>query len=248
MVFSNQLGATETKESLLRSWYNLDVAHDFETGAAKDPEPEILCETGSEEEEAGGILLETSSDSDALLPESENDSADGEQVLLQTDSDASDEPEQPPEKTRRYSKRTTSQTHKLEFLSMPVCQYAHARLYAIGSGVLQNMRSGQHGFTMHEGRLSEPKHETTGVSLVRKSARMKWPNILAFFWHLWISCAEILPVRFTLPEGQAGKGGLAESYISKDIDFQERYVQNFLACLERNYDRNPAFWILYSQF
>ena len=24
---------------------------------------------------------------------------------------------------------------------------------------------------------------------------MKWPNVLAFFWHLWISCAEILPCR-----------------------------------------------------
>ena len=40
--FSNQLGATETKESLLRPWYNLDVAHDFDAGAAEDPEPEIL--------------------------------------------------------------------------------------------------------------------------------------------------------------------------------------------------------------
>ena len=66
--FSNQLGANEAKESLLRTWYNLDVAHDFDAGAAEDPEPEILCETGSEEEEAtGGLLLETTSDSDVPL-------------------------------------------------------------------------------------------------------------------------------------------------------------------------------------
>ena len=242
--FSNQLGANEAKESLLRTWYNLDVAHDFDAGAAEDPEPEILCETGSEEEEApGGLLLETSSDSDAPLREHQDGSDDVGQVLIETDSEcASDEPEQPVAKKRRYSKRSTSQTHKLEFLSMPVCRYAHTRLYAIGSGVLQKMRSGERGFTMHEGRLGEPKHQTTGVSLVRRSTGMKWPNIIAFFWHLWISCAEILPVRFTLPESGSCKSGLSESYVSQDIDFQERYVRNFLACIERNYDRNPAIW------
>ena len=242
--FSNQLGANEAKESLLRTWYNLDVAHDFDAGAAEDPEPEILWNWFRRRRSNRRFVAWNNFRFwCAPLPEHQDGSDDVGQVLIETDSEcASDEPEQPVAKKRRYSKRSTSQTHKLEFLSMPVCRYAHTRLYAIGSGVLQKMRSGERGFTMHEGRLGEPKHQTTGVSLVRRSTGMKWPNIIAFFWHLWISCAEILPVRFTLPESGSCKSGLSESYVSQDIDFQERYVRNFLACIERNYDRNPAIW------
>ena len=59
---------------------------------------------------------------------------------------------------------------------------------------------------------------------------------MSFFWILWISCAEILPIKFMMP----GNGELVESNMRKDPDFQERYVQNFLASLERNYDMNPA--------
>ena len=216
---------------MLQQWYHLDGQSDeFDSKAA--PLSTVLLESDSDRSDRD-ILVQSDSDREdmqAILPASDDD-----EILLATQSD--DGQNDPPTKRRRY---TTNRTvdHKLSFLQQPVCRYAHMRLYAIGSGALQNMRKGNPAFTMESGRLQEPKHPSIGVSLVRSSVNQKWPSIMAFFWLLWISCAEILPIQFTMP-GQDG-GKYKEHVMSEDPDFQERYVQNFLACIEKNYDVNPA--------
>lgn len=173
-------------------------------------------------------------DTGAIIPASDNDD-DGE-ILLATSSEE-DGCVEPPVKKRAYSKGRT-EGDKLHFLQQPVCRFAHMRLYSIGSSALQNMRRGDPAFTMHSGRLQEPKHPSLGVSMVRSSVNQRWPSIMSFFWLLWISCAEVLPVKFTMPGNR--DGGFYESTMSADPEFQERYVQNFLGCLERNYDVNPV--------
>lgn len=217
----------------MQQWYHVDgQADDFDSAAA--PLSTVLLETDSDRSDSDrGILVQSDSDMEnmaAILPASDDD-----EILIATDSD--DGEEDPPKKRRRYS-TNRSVDHKLSFLHQPVCRYAHMRLYAIGSGALQNMRKGNPAFTMESGRLQEPKHPSIGVSLVRSSVNQKWPSIMSFFWLLWISCAEILPIQFTMP-GQDG-GKYKENPMSEDPDFQERYVQNFLACIEKNYDVNPA--------
>lgn len=203
---------------------------DFDSGAL--PVSDLLLETDSE---GGGvehqILLQSDSDQEELLASPTG--SDG--IMLATDSE-NEGGEPPAKKPRRYATQRTG-SHELVFLHKPVCRFAHIRLYSIGSGSLQNVRRGLKAYSMHSGRVKEPHHPSLGVSLVRSAENKRWPSIMSFFWLLWMSCAEILPVKFTMP-GQDGT--FVESTMSKDPDFQERYVQNFLACLEKNYDMNPA--------
>lgn len=193
-----------------------------------EPENEVLHATDSE--------CEFDGNDQATLFQS-----DDEQVQVQSDED---HPIcQPPLKRRKYSNRSSS---TLTFLGKHVCQNAHLRLYAIGSSALQRLRAGQPAYTMHDNRLEEPKHQTLGVSLARAVDKQKWPNVLAFFWMLYMSAAEILPTKLTMPNNS---NGLAESYVLSDPDFEERYIQAFMAKLERNYEHNPehrqylaSFW------
>lgn len=222
------------KETLLREWYHatMDV-QEFASGEVVANESELLFESDSEKNGCSGkILVQSDSDQEPLMATPPYQSGD---VLLATDSEPENS-EPPLKKQRRYAARR-SKDHQLLFLGKPVCRFAHMRLYSVGSGSLQNLRKGNKAFTMHSGRLKEPHHPTLGVSLVRNPVNQKWPSILSFFWLLWTSCAEILPIKFTMP-GNDGRS--AENLLKKDPDFQERYVQNFLACLERNYDMNPA--------
>lgn len=216
----------------MKRWYHADSGKDFESGAA--PISSVLVETDSECD----VLLQSESDQEHLLatpPESEGE------LLLETESE--EECAEPvSKKPRKYwDQRTTS--HKLMFLNRSVCRAAHMRLYSVGSGALQNMRAGNQAYTMQSGRLQEPHHPSVGVSMVRSHENKKWPSVMSFFWILWISCAEILPVKFTMP-GRYEGNTMVESHMSKDPDFQERYVQHFLACLERNYDMNPVTGLL----
>lgn len=219
---------------MLREWYHATAdVQDFALGEVVANEAELLYESESEQNGCvGQVLVQSDSDQEPLMATPPDQNGD---VLLATDSEP-ENGEPPLKKQRRYSERR-SKDHGLCFLRKPVCRWAHMRLYSIGSGALQNLRKGNKAFTMHSGRLREPHHPSLGVSLVRNPVNKKWPSILSFFWLLWTSCAEILPIKFTMP----GNDGLsAEIHMKKDPDFQERYVQNFLACLERNYDMNPA--------
>ena len=205
----------------------------FDSGMHMMSKPsDVLMETDSE---PGEVLVQSESDQEQLVATPPHE------VLLETDSEG-DHPEPPCKKQRKYAKNRTAD-HGMTFLQQPVCRHAHMRLYSISSGALQNMRKGNRAFTMKSGRLQEPKHPTLQVSLVRSTASRKWPSIMSFFWLLWMSSAEILPIKFTMPGHK--DGSYVESSMSKDPDFQERYVQNFLGCLEKNYDMNPAIWQIY---
>lgn len=215
---------------LLRKWYHLDAGagSDFESQCV--PIFNILVETDSEQGD-GDILLQSDSEQEELLATPPCSA----EMLLETDSEK-ESGESPAKKRRRYTTERTA-AHRLQFLNRPVCRFAHQRLYAIGSGALQNMRAGNRAYTMQSGRLAEPHHPSLGVSMVRSSENKKWPSIMSFFWLLWISCAEILPIKFVMP---GHSETLVETSLPTDPDFQERYVQSFLGCLERNYDLNPA--------
>ena len=216
------------KETLLRQWYHLEET-DFASGEASlSNQQDVLLETDSE---GGEILVQSDSDQDCLGATPPDDGG----ILHATDSEGDEEP--PRKKPRRYVKQRAGD-HHLVFLKRPVCRFAHLRLYGVGSSALQNVRSGSRAYTMHEGRLDEPKHPLLKVSMVRSSCNKRWPSIMSFFWLLWMSSAEILPIKFTMPGHK--ERVFAESSLSTDPDFQERYVQNFLGCLEKNYDMNPA--------
>lgn len=222
----------------MRKWYHAEDVNSFESGAAPVAnESDIILESDSDSEHPGPVLLQSGSEQEELLATPPGD--DEGEILVATDSDRDGTCHEPPaKKPRRYAKQR-HQHHELLFLGKPVCRFAHMRLYCIGSGVLQNLRSGQKGFTMNEGRLREATHPSLGVSLVRSSLNKKWPSVISFFWLLWISSAEILPIKFKMP-GSGATGPLDENSMIKDPDFQERYVQNFLGTLERNFDMNPA--------
>ena len=207
----------------MRQWYHVGSRLDLDPFKASDDTDEVLHATDSEEES----LVQT----DSEPPASDHGDASDEQILLETDSEGCPEP---PLKRRAYRARDAT---PLTFLGKEVCQYAHQRLYGVGSGAVQNLRRGKAAFTM-ENWLKEPKHPTLGTSLVRQSRKpCKWQNVLAFLWIVYNSCAEILPVRFAMPKGTEGR---FESYLKDDVDFQERYVRAYMSNLERNYDLNLA--------
>ena len=218
---------------MLKKWYNVDNAvKEYEANTlALSSKDDILVETDSEADGHGcPVLLQSDSEQEELVATPPDDD-----ILLATDSEGETCGEPPAKKPRSYT-TNRNKCHELHFLGKPVCRFAHQRLYSVGSYALQRLRRGQRAFTMNSGRLREPMHPSLGVSLVRTPTNQKWPSIMSFFWMLWISCAEILPIKFMMP----GDGQLVESHMRKDPDFQERYVQNFLALLERNYDTNPA--------
>lgn len=213
------------KEVLLREWYNL-AGGPHASSKDLNLEPDLLLETESEQED-GGLLLQSDSEREASMSGSED-------VLLATDSEDGHPLEPPSKIRRRYQPR--SGREGLKFLGKAVCRYAHMRLYGVGSRSLQNLREGKRAFTMHEGRLREPKHPKLGISLTRSSGEQKWPNLLMFFWVLYVSCAEVLPVRFTVPT----RGKLDEMILDDDPEFEERFVNNFMKTLHRNHDLNAA--------
>lgn len=93
------------------------------------------------------------------------------------------------------------------------------------------------GYTKREDRLAEPKHPTLGVSLRRKTTSYKWPDVLSFFWLLYISAAEILPTKMVMPS-EIFKTG-SKSVVMED-DFEDRYVSSFMQNLELQCDPMKA--------
>ena len=65
-----------------------------------------------------------------------------------------------------------------------------------------------------------------GLSL-RNSSAQRWRHILAFFWYLYISTAEVLPTKLAMPS--------EEVRAKHDADFDERYVQGFLRNLDAQF-------------
>ena len=184
-----------------------------------------------EEDLAGEIMVETPSESEKGV--GRNPPSDTE-ILRETSSEKSgcandgDDKEMPPQKKRRYAKRNGTQ---LQFLNQDVCLRAHQRLYGVGTKALQNLRESMPAYTMHEKRLQEPKHETLKVSLKRSSLQARWPQLVSFFWMLYVSCAEILPTKFRMPASS-----LYEQEIGSDPDFQERYTAAFLQNIEKQFE------------
>lgn len=91
---------------------------------------------------------------------------------------------------------------------------------------------------MHQNRVPCPRHPTLGLSL-RRSDSQKWPHILAFFWFLYISTAEVLPTKFVMPSEEIQKRHEVDGTAD---DFDERYVQSFL----KNIDAQFAVPVLIS--
>lgn len=225
----------QSKEALLRKWYNLEVDTGELQQETSNPNGDILLQSDSEE--CPELLLQTDSSEGAR--DTDDDMAqdiqiDENDLDLQTSSGEDKAVPPPPAKKRRYNARS-SDTMKLKFLQKPVCRAAHMRLYGIGSSAVQNVRSGRQAYNMNETRMKEPKHPTLGVSLARSNHSTKWPNILSFFWMLYISVAEIMPTKFVMPSC-----GQPESFVDQDPDFQERYTRAFMSSIEKNFDLSPA--------
>ena len=198
------LNKRHTQEQLVREWYNIAgiSGEEFWPGTSgsssavqADGEDSIMYGTDDEFEASNNLLLQTDDEFENGDTVSEENHLDCD-VLLQTDSET--EPAAPTKKarTRSYTARSSK---TLTFLDKTVCIQAHKRLYGIGSGVLQRLRGGLPGYTMHENRLEEPKHPTLQVSLKRKSDNCKWPEVLLFFWLIYTSAAEILPIKLQMP-------------------------------------------------
>lgn len=79
---------------------------------------------------------------------------------------------------------------------------------------------------MTQDRVPHAKHPTLGMSL-RTSSTQKWHHVLAFFWYLYISTAEVLPTKFAMPSEDVRQ--------KNDDDFDERYVQGFLRNLDAQF-------------
>ena len=215
----------DPKEQLLRQWYNVDTTSVFQ----KDEVEAIHVLQQSDEEESivGELLLGSGSECEKLS----NGPCDAGELLMETSSGSEIPDTAPPEKKRRYSKRSSDK--ELQFMGKGVCSRAHQRLYAIGAKPLQNLRDNRPAYTMHDNRMQEPKHEDLQTSLVRSSRNSKWPGLVTFFWILYISCAEILPTKFKMPAGS-----MFEAEVAADPDFQERYTSAFLKNIEKNFERS----------
>ena len=202
----------------MRKWYNIP-APDLNDGG-EQPNLNLVLHQSSDEDNHGDGILEQSSDSG---PEDYQEiSEDG--VLLQS-SDGEVEDVQP-RKKRKYEKRSG----KFTFLQQVVCARAHQKLYGIGSIALQNLRNNVPAYTMHEKRVEEPKHDVLKVSMKRNSENMKWPQIVTFFWLLYISAAEVLPTKLAMPDSWQIE--TAES----DPDFSERFTAGFFQNLEKHFE------------
>ena len=81
---------------------------------------------------------------------------------------------------------------------------------------------------MNEYRLEHPKHPQLGYSM-RTSGKNQWPQIVSFFWLLYVSAAEVLPDKFVMPAQHC----LEEQ--EEDEDFQERYCNSFLQDLDSQF-------------
>lgn len=233
------------QEQLLCKWYN--VGEQDSSIGNPGPHDGDMYFAGSSDD--GADLLELgSNDSDnaepnAILFESASEHSETE-ILLGSDQEMLMESgedvvgksvEEPPGKKRKYATRNKT---TLSFLGKEVCSRGHQRLYGIGSHALQKLRGGQRGYTMHENRAIEPKHPQLAVSLGRSMGNCKWPHVLSFFWMLYMSVAEILPHKLVMPSSKGQ--GLDESFLSKDPDYQDRYTENFMRNIERNYEINPV--------
>lgn len=232
------ISCTDNKEYLLRQWYNLGVEQPQQKRCKLDTEKDVLYGTDSEN---GAQHQGSDSDQEVLLASDISDcggSVSG-QILVATPSPHSDCGESDNRtKKRSYAKRSSD---GLNFLGKSVCVRAHQRLYAVGSAALQKLRRGESAYTKDD-RTAEPKHPVLKVSLARRTSRYKWPNILSFFWTLYMSVAEIMPTRLVMPNGKEA-AHLVETFAEADPDFQERYASNFLRNLESSFeDVNSAPW------
>lgn len=216
------------QEQCLREWYNIGLTQQLESavGRTQDEAPDNQVLFASDDEEF--IVMYESDGSAGECGDGCSDNDGGPQDVL-VESPADEVEAAPPQKKRRYTNRAPS---GLKILGKSVCTQAHKRLYAIGSGCLQNLRKEMPAFTMHD-RMPEPKHQTLGKCLKRRTDNYKWPDILLFFFQLYVSAAEILPSRFVMPDELFRAGRVKPS---EDCDFEDRYVHNFMRNLDRQFD------------
>ena len=231
------------QEQLLCKWYNVGEpdssignpdTHDGDMYfACSSDDGADLLDLGNDDNDdvqTNGILFESASEPEILLGSDQEVLFDsGEDVLVDKSV------EEQPRKKRKYASRNKT---TLKFLDKMVCTRGHQRLYGIGSHALQKLRGGQRAYTMHENRAIEPKHPQLAVSLGRSMGNCKWPHVLSFFWMLYMSVAEILPHKLAMPSSKGQ--GLDEAFLAKDPDYQDRYTENFMRNIERNYEINPV--------
>ena len=151
-------------------------------------------------------------DMEEVLVATDDEAGDNRQILLASDdeglmlqtSESESSHREPAAKRRRYAQRDASDA-KLSFLGKSVCRAAHQRLYAVSSSVLQQIRRNESGYSVQ--RQPQPKHPTLGYSM-RSTSTARWPSVLAFFWYLYTSAAEILPTKLVVPAERFQKAKL----------------------------------------
>ena len=144
----------------------------------------------------------------------ESDDMHEEGVLLASDCSsggstlhATDDEKFQPKGRRSYSTRQSGDD--LQFLGMPVCARACARLLGVGQTTLQKLRQGEEVYTM-KNRRRPPKHPTFGFSLQGETG-MKWIHVVMYFYFLYHSSAEFMPTDFTNPFKKDMKGITSET-------------------------------------
>ena len=177
-----------------------------------------LLESGSEGDasllasgsESDGSLLESGSEGDAhALDSGSGSSGDLLSSLSQDDNECPPEPRS----KRNYKQRTTK---KLLIGGKPVCERAFEGLLGVGGSTLNKIRKEEPAY---EGYPQRPKHPIFGFSIDRPG---KWVTVVMFFWVLYHSVCETLPMTFTMPSQDSIDARL------EDHDYQLRYVKGFL--------------------
>jgi len=144
------------------------------------------------------------SDTDEVLPDSDSDT----NVANLLHVSGSSEEEATPKGAKRTYRSTRRRAHSRvnTFLGLPVCLYALARLLAIGTSLIENIRAGIHACHRGKGN-THVKHPLINVSISRRPDGMVWPSVLAFLWTVYHSAAEGLPTKhIQMQEIQGGSG------------------------------------------
>ena len=205
------------KESFVRDKLRIHCQDFKPTSCASMPrlqDDDVLL-ASDEESDDSSVLLE----SDAENASESNQSG---SVLYETDvdSDDGDDDEQIQEPNRKYAKRRTDNA---VFLGNDVCIFSFCRLLGIGQSSLQKLRSGERAWTNSE-RPQQAKHPYLGFALTKGC--VKWASVLAFFCHLYFSCAEVLPKHFEMPRRPAT--ATEEAPFPANSDSSLRFVNEFV--------------------
>ena len=132
---------------------------------------------------------------------------------------------EPASKRRCYATRNSTPA---EFLGLPVCRLALAKLLGVGSSTLAKIRHGQPAFT-NKCRPAVPKHPMFGFSL--RGVDVLWHQIIMYLWTIYHQLAECMPTGFKMPCAKSGETAFPDSDAA-DADEEMRLVNAFSISLQ----------------